>query len=165
MFSTTLCYLENQRGEYLMLHRVKKKQDVNQDKWIGVGGKLEEGESPDECLLREVREETGVTLTGYRFRGVVTFLTDGGWEGEYMYLFTAHSWEGALRQDCPEGELAWVPREEVPRLPIGEGDKIFLELLAQEHPPFLLTLEYAAGRLVRAVLDGKSLALEPGKED
>lgn len=157
MFNSTLCYLENDRGEYLMLHRVKKKQDVNQDKWIGVGGKFEDGESPDECLLREVEEETGLTLTSYRFRGVVTFLTDGGWEGEYMYLFTADGWAGELNPDCAEGELEWIPKDQVTRLPIWEGDEIFLDLSAREHAAFLLTLEYAGGRLVRAVLDGKPL--------
>lgn len=164
MYNSTLCYLENDRGEYLMLHRVKKKHDVNQDKWIGVGGKFEEGESPDECLLREVREETGLTLTRYRFRGVVTFLTDGGWEGEYMYLFTATGWEGARVSDCAEGVLEWVPKEEVTRLPIWEGDRIFLDLMAREHPPFLLTLEYCGGRLIRAVLDGKNLRKGEGEK-
>ena len=157
MYNSTLCYLENDRGEYLMLHRVKKKKDVNQDKWIGVGGKFEGDESPDECLLREVREETGVTLTSWKFRGVVTFLTDGGWEGEYMYLFTANGWEGEFVTECVEGDLKWVAKEEVPNLPIWEGDKIFLKLLAEEHPPFLLTLEYAGDRLIRAELDGKKL--------
>ena len=163
MFNTTLCYLENHRGEYLMLHRVKKQHDVNQDKWIGVGGKFEGDESPDECLLREVREETGLILTRYRFRGVVTFLTDGGWEGEYMYLFTASQWEGTLDPDCAEGDLVWVPKDQVPLLPIWEGDKIFLDLLAREHPAFLLTLEYAGDRLIRAVLDGRPLRV--GEED
>ena len=157
MYNSTLCYLENDRGEYLMLHRVKKKKDVNQDKWIGVGGKFEGEESPDECLLREVREETGVTLTSWKFRGVVTFLTDGGWEGEYMYLFTADGWEGEFVTDCVEGDLEWVPKGEVPNLPIWEGDKIFLKLLAEDHPPFLLTLEYAADRLIRAELNGIKL--------
>ena len=157
MYNSTLCYLENDRGEYLMLHRVKKKKDVNQDKWIGVGGKFEGEESPDECLLREVREETGVTLTSWKFRGVVTFLTDGGWEGEYMYLFTADGWEGEFVTDCVEGDLEWVHKSDVPNLPIWEGDKIFLKLLAEDHPPFLLTLEYAADRLIRAELDGKKL--------
>ena len=163
MYNSTLCYLENDRGEYLMLHRVKKKHDVNQDKWIGVGGKFEDGESPDECLLREVKEETGLTLTGWRFRGVVTFLTDGGWEGEYMYLFTADGWDGELVRDCAEGDLEWVPKDRVTRLPIWEGDKIFLRLLAEEHPAFLLTLEYAGDTLIRAVLDGKN-CLEERKD-
>ena len=157
MYNSTLCYLENDRGEYLMLHRVKKKKDVNQDKWIGVGGKFEGDESPDECLLREVKEETGVTLTDWRFRGVVTFLTDGGWEGEYMYLFTATGWEGEFVTDCVEGDLEWVPKERVPDLPIWEGDKIFLRLLAEDAPPFLLTLEYAGEDLIRAELNGTKL--------
>ena len=142
MYNSTLCYLENPQGEYLMLHRVKKKNDVNQDKWIGVGGKFEGDESPDECLLREVKEETGVTLTDWRFRGVVTFLTDGGWEGEYMYLFTASQWEGVLNPDCTEGDLEWVPKEQVPNLPIWEGDKIFLEALVRDDRFFELTLNY-----------------------
>lgn len=157
MYNSTLCYLENGGGEYLMLHRVKKEHDVNRDKWIGVGGKFEGDESPDECLLREVREETGLTLTRWRFRGVVTFLTDGGWEGEFMYLFTADGWEGELTRDCAEGELEWVPREQVESLPLWEGDKIFLRLLAQDAPPFLLTLEYRGDALIRAVLNGERL--------
>ena len=157
MHNSTLCYLENSRGEYLMLHRVKKDRDINRDKWIGVGGKFEENESPDECLLREVREETGVTLTDWKFRGVVTFLTGGGWEGEYMYLFTATGWEGEFVEECAEGELEWVAKKRVPSLPIWEGDKIFLRLLAEDHPPFLLTLEYAGSDLVRAELNGKRL--------
>lgn len=157
MFNSTLCYLENARGEYLMLHRVKKKNDVNQDKWIGVGGKFEGDESPDECLMREVLEETGVTLTRWRFRGVVTFLTNGGWEGEYMYLFTADGWEGEFVDTCSEGDLEWVAKEAVPDLPVWEGDKIFLRLLAEDRPPFLLTVEYDGDRLIRAVLDGKKL--------
>ena len=158
MHNSTLCYLENARGEYLMLHRVKKKVDVNRDKWIGVGGKFEGGESPDECVLREVREETGLTLTRWRFRGIVTFLSEG-WDGEYMHLFTATEWTGELARDCDEGELEWVPKDEVTDLPIWEGDKIFLKLLAEDHPPFLLTLAYKNDRLVRAVLDGQPLLL------
>ena len=159
MFNSTLCYLENQKGEYLMLHRVKKKHDVNQDKGIGVGGKFEGNESPDECLLREVWEETGLTLTSFRFRGVVTFLTDGGWEGEHMYLFTADRWTGELARECGEGDLEWVPKERVEALPIWEGDKIFLRLLAEDAPAFLLTLQYEGNRLVRAVLNGQAVRL------
>ena len=156
MHNSTLCYLENAQGEYLMLHRVKKKVDVNKDKWIGVGGKFEGGESPDECVLREVREETGLTLTHWRFRGVVTFLNEG-WDGEYMHLFTATEWTGELARDCDEGELEWVPKEKVTDLPIWEGDKIFLRLLAEDRPPFLLTLAYENGKLARAVLDGRAV--------
>ena len=161
MYSTTLCYLENPRGEYLMLHRVKKKEDINKGKWIGVGGGFEEGESPDECLRREVLEETGLTVTGFRFRGVVTFLCNDNQSDQFMYLFTATDWTGKLNPDCREGELAWVPKEKVPELPIWEGDRIFLRLLAEDRAPFLLTLDYRTDsgedRLVRAVLDGKAL--------
>lgn len=159
MYNSTLGYLENSQGEYLMLHRVKKKTDINKGKWIGVGGKFEEGESPDECLRREVFEETGLTLTDWRFRGVVTFLCNDSKSDQYMYLFTATGWTGALNPDCNEGELAWVPKGKVAELPIWEGDEIFLQLLARDVPPFLLTLDYRSGtdRLVRAVLNGQTL--------
>ena len=161
MYNTTLCYLENGRGEYLMLHRVKKQADINEGKWIGVGGGFEDGESPDECLCREVREETGLTLTDFQFRGVVTFLCSDSSSDQFMYLFTATGWTGELDLDCDEGELAWVPRDKVLDLPIWEGDAIFLQLLAEDHPPFLLTLDYRSesgeDRLVRAVLDGKTI--------
>jgi len=159
MHNSTLGYLENDRGEYLMLHRVKKKVDVNKDKWIGVGGKFEGCESPEECFCREVLEETGLTLTSFRFRGVVTFLSEG-WDGEYMFLFTADGWTGELTRDCNEGELAWVPKRQVPDLPGWEGDKIFLRLLAEDAPPFLLTMQYQGDRLIRAVLDGKELPVD-----
>ena len=152
MHNSTLCYVL--RGDQvLMLHRVKKKNDVNKDKWIGIGGKFEAEESPDECLLRECREETGLTLTAWRCRGVVTFLQEGG-EGEYMYLFTADGFEGDL-QDCPEGDLQWVSREFLYSLPMWEGDKIFLDLLWRDAPFFLLTLRYRGDRLIQAVLNGK----------
>ena len=164
MYNTTLCYLENSRGEYLMLHRVKKREDVNKGKWIGVGGGFEEGESPDECLRREVREEIGLSLTEFRFRGVVTFLSNSGESDQFMYLFTATGWTGELNMDCNEGELAWVPKEKVLDLPIWEGDKIFLRLLAEDAPPFLLTLDYRSDsgddRLVRVVLNGEALTLD-----
>jgi len=156
MHNSTLGYLENARGEYLMLHRVKKAADINKGKWIGVGGKFEDGESPDECFRREVLEETGLTLTQFRFRGVVTFLNDNG-QGEYMHLFTADGWTGELTRNCNEGNLAWVPKAQVPNLPSWEGDQIFLKLLADDHPPFLLTLQYENDRLIRAVLNGDSL--------
>ena len=154
MHNSTLCYIT--RGdEVLMLHRVKKKNDVNQDKWIGIGGKFEKDESPDECLLREAKEETGLTLTSWRCRGVVTFLNDGC-EGEYMYLFTADSWEGEIKE-CDEGDLQWVSRDFLYSLPMWEGDKIFLDLLWQDAPFFLLTLRYSGDQLVEAVLDGKQI--------
>ena len=161
MHNSTLCYLENPRGEYLMLHRVKKKVDINKGKWIGVGGKFEGAESPDECFLREVREETGLTLTEFRFRGVVTFLCSDSSSDQFMYLFTATGWTGALNPECSEGDLAWVAKEKVTQLPIWEGDAIFLNLLARDAPPFLLTLDYrsesSGDQLVRAVLNGQVL--------
>ena len=154
MHNSTLCYIT--RGEdVLMLHRVKKKNDINKDKWIGIGGKFEKEESPDECLLREAKEETGLTLTSWRCRGVVTFLNDSC-DGEYMYLFTADGWEGDLKE-CDEGDLQWVSRDFLYSLPMWEGDKIFLDLLWQDAPFFLLTLRYSGDTLVEAVLDGKRI--------
>ena len=156
--NTSLIYLENSGGEYLMLHRVKKKNDINHDKWIGVGGGFEHGESPEECALRETREETGLTLTDCRFRGIVTFDCEGQ-ETLYMHLFTASGWTGELT-DCDEGELEWMPKEKVYDLPIWEGDKIFFRLLEQERPFFSLKLSYDRGDVLRrAVLDGEELAL------
>ena len=154
MVNTTLCYIL-QEGRCLMLHRVKKEHDLNKDKWIGIGGKFEHEESPDECLLREAKEETGLTLTSWRCRGVVTFLNDGC-EGEYMYLFTADGWEGELKE-CDEGDLQWISRDFLDALPKWEGDQIFLDLLWQDAPFFLLTLRYSGDKLVEAVLDGKKI--------
>ena len=152
MHNSALCYLL--RGnDVLMLHRVKKKNDNNHDKWIGIGGKFEFEESPDECLLREAMEETGLTLTSWRCRGVGTFLSEGG-EGEYMYLFTADGWEGELKE-CDDGDLQWISREFLDGLPKWEGDRIFLDLLRQDAPLFLLTLRYRGDRLAEAVLNGK----------
>lgn len=153
---TTLCYPERD-NEYLMLHRVKKEQDANRDKWIGIGGKFLDGESPEECLLREVREETGLELKSWRYRGIVTFVSDR-WETEYMHLFTAHSWEGEMHP-CDEGELAWVEKSAVCSLPIWEGDKIFLKLLAENEPFFSLKLRYEGESLVFAALNGKEIDL------
>ena len=158
-FNCTLCYLENDRGEYLMLHRVKKKHDVNQDKWIGVGGKFEENESPDECLIREVREETGLTLTDYRLRGIVTFVSQG-WETEYMFLYTATGWTGELLDGCDEGTLEWVDKKKVGDLPIWKGDELFFRQIEDPNSPFFsLKLSYQGDELVYAALDGKELAL------
>ena len=154
MINSTLCYIT--RGdEVLMLHRVKKKNDVNKDKWIGIGGKFEDQESPDECLLREAMEETGLRLTSWRCRGVVTFLSDC-WEGEYMYLFTADGFEGELKV-CDEGDLQWVPRAFLDELPKWEGDKIFLELLWKDASFFLLKLRYEGETLAEAVLNGEKI--------
>ena len=126
---TTLCYIEKD-GCYLMLHRTKKQHDVNHDKWIGVGGKFEPNEMPEECLLREVKEETGLFLLNYRYRGILTFIADG-WESEYIHLYTATAFTGELTE-CTEGTLEWVPKEQIETLPIWEGDKIFLQLLMED---------------------------------
>ena len=154
---STLCYLEKDE-QYLMLHRVVKKNDVNKDKWIGVGGHFEQDESPEECLLREVREETGYTLTSYRFRGIVTFVSGDG-VTEYMHLFTADGFEGTPIP-CDEGVLEWVPKSRIEDLNIWEGDKIFFRLLTREEPFFSLKLVYdGKGGLVSAALNGSVMQL------
>lgn len=155
MINSTLCYLR--RGEdVLLLHRIKKKNDLNQDKWIGVGGKFEDGESPEECVLRETLEETGLTLTDWRYRGIVTFVSDR-WETEYMHLFTATGWTGRLHE-CDEGVLEWVSREQFRGLPQWEGDRIFLRLIEEDAPFFSLKLRYEGEHLAYAALNGKELA-------
>ena len=151
---TTLCYIEKE-GAYLMLHRIKKEQDENRDKWIGVGGKFEDRESPEDCVLREVKEETGLTLTDYKYRGIVTFVSDV-WPCEYMHLFTATGFEGEIRE-CDEGVLEWLPKEQLYGLPMWAGDRIFLELLDAGAPFFSLKLVYEGEVLRQAVLDGKKL--------
>lgn len=128
-----------------MLHRIKKEHDVNHDKWIGVGGKFEKDETPEECLLREVREETGLTLTRYALRGIITFLSDQ-WETEYMYLYTADAYTGEMT-DCTEGTLEWVPKQELSKLCLWEGDKIFFSLLEENLPFFSLKLRYEGNTL------------------
>ena len=155
MLNTTLCYIERD-GCYLMMHRIRKEKDVNRDKWIGIGGKFEAGESPEDCILREAREETGLTLTDYRYRGIVTFVMEG--ETEYMHLFRATGFEGAIREDCDEGVLEWIEKQKLLSLPMWEGDKIFLRLLDEDRPFFSLKLIYNKdGTLLEAVLDGKVL--------
>ena len=154
---TTLCYLE-QGGKFLMMHRIKKKNDVNQDKWIGVGGHAEAYESPEDCLLREVKEETGLTLTSYRFRGIVTFALKDV-ETQYMCLYTADGWEGTLDYNCPEGDLEWVLIKELESLNLWEGDRVFFKLLQENRPFFSLKLEYDSDELIKCVLDGKELEL------
>ena len=184
MFITTLCYIEKDE-KYLMLLRNRKAKDMNKNKWIGVGGKLEEGESPEQCLLREVKEETGLTLTSYSFRGIITFVSDE-WGTEYMFLYTADGFVGALMGEpvekpdtvlsddknkmddnstcgfsnkskcdvgdeifkCPEGELKWIDKRDVPTLNIWEGDREFLKLLAEDAVPFSMRLEYKGDKLV-----------------
>ena len=154
---STLCYIEKD-GCYLMLHRTVKKNDVNKDKWIGVGGHFEADESPEECVLREVKEETGYTLTSYQHRGIVTFISGGG-VTEYMFLFTADAFTGEPIP-CDEGELEWVDQEEVLKLNIWEGDKIFFRLLKEQKEHFSLKLMYDGGdKLTGAVLDGQPMEL------
>ena len=153
---STLCYIEKD-GKYLMLHRTMKENDINKDKWIGVGGHFEQDESPEECLLREVKEETGLTLTGYSFRGIITF-SAAGWPVEYMCLYTADSFEGTLTE-CNEGTLEWVDKEQVLSLNIWEGDKIFFRLLLEDAPFFSLKLSYEGDLLTQAVLNGQRLTL------
>lgn len=152
---TTLCYIENE-NQYLMLHRIRKKNDVNHDKWIGVGGKFERGESPEECLLREVKEETGYTLTSWKYRGIITFVY-GEDIVEYMSLYTADKYEGT-QIDCDEGVLEWVDKDKISELNLWEGDRIFFRLLDERDDFFSLKLVYnTEDELQQAVLDGKKL--------
>lgn len=153
MKNTTLCYLERD-GKYLMLHRVKKENDANRDKWIGIGGKFEDKESPEDCALREIGEETGLALCPAElcYRGIVTFVSDR-WETEYMHLFTASvPGRAVLPEENDEGLLEWVPKERVRSLPIWEGDRVFLELLEKETPFFSLKLTYEGEKLTGSVL-------------
>lgn len=169
MKQTTLCYLER-GGQYLMLHRVKKQNDASHDKWIGVGGKCEADESPDECMLREVFEETGLTVTSWQYRGIVTFISDV-WPCEYMHLFTADGWSNGVTSaensttdtvltDCDEGVLEWIDKERLFSLTLWPGDRIFLRLIMDPDQPFFsLKLVYRGDDLVSAKLDGRLLAL------
>ena len=154
MLNSTLCYIER-GGEWLLLPRETKEHDLNRDKWIGLGGKCEEGESPEDCLLREVKEEANLLLTSYRYRGIVTFVSDR-WEGEYMHLFTADGFEGEIGP-CDEGELAWIKKSDFADLPQWEGDRIFLRLLEENAPFFSLKLVYAGDKLVSAALNGQPI--------
>ncbi|MBE5955962.1 MAG: 8-oxo-dGTP diphosphatase [Lachnospiraceae bacterium] len=156
MLQTTLCYIEKE-DRYLLLHRVSKKNDANKDKWIGIGGKFEDKESPEDCLLREAKEETGLTLTSYRLRGIVTFVSNE-YPTEYMFLYTADGYEGELGA-CKEGTLEWIKKKDMYSLNLWEGDKIFLKLLEEEHPFFSLKLSYEGDLLVQAVLEGKEMKL------
>ena len=152
MINTTLCYIE-QNGKYLMLHRIKKEKDVNRDKWIGIGGKFEDKESPEDCVLREALEETGLTLEKIKYRGIVTFVSDR-YETEWMHLFTSDQFSGTTK-DCDEGVLEWIEKDALYSLPLWEGDKIFLRLLDENVPFFSLKLSYKGDVLQEAVLNGE----------
>lgn len=154
MINSSLCYIES-NGKYLMLHRVKKEVDINKDKWIGIGGKFEDKESPYDCVIREAKEETGLDLNSPDYRGIVTFVTDK-YETEQMHVFTCSDFSGELC-DCDEGTLEWVKKENVINLPIWEGDKIFLKLIFDPSPFFSLKLIYQGDDLKEAVLDNKKL--------
>ncbi len=149
MTNTTLCYIEK-NDCYLMLLRNKKKKDVNKGKWIGVGGHFEEGETPEECLIREVFEETGLTLTEYSFRGIITFVSNE-WETDYMHLFTASGFTGEVKE-CDEGDLRWIPKSEVLNLNLWEGDREFLKLLYEDSDFFTMKLRYEGDKLVEKVI-------------
>ena len=152
-YETTLCYIYGPKG-VLMLHRTKKENDINKDKYIGVGGHIEQGESPDECVLREVSEETGLQMRSFRLRGIITFVIDD--IDELTFLYTCDDYSGDLRE-CNEGELVWVEEEKIESLPIWEGDKIFFRLFKEREDVFSLKLHYIQGRLVDARVDGKSV--------
>lgn len=155
MQNTTLCYIEKNE-KYLMLHRIKKQNDLNYDKWIGIGGKFEIGESPEDCVLREVMEETGLKLEKMEYRGIVTFVSDDNWS-EYMHIFWSDSFSGEMIE-CDEGELEWVEKKKMNELPHWKGDEIFLDLIERRAPFFSLKLIYKEGILQKAVLNGKEIA-------
>lgn len=146
MILSTLCYIEKD-NQYLMLHRTKKKNDINKDKWIGIGGKFEENESPEECIVREVKEETGLLLKSYQLRCIVTYISTS-WETEYMYVFTSDDFEGEIIE-CNEGDLQWVDRNEVTKLNTWEGDKIFIEKMQKDNNFFTVKFEYDGDKLLR----------------
>ena len=157
---TTLGYIET-RESYLMLHRVKKEQDVNEGKWIGIGGKFEYGESPEECMIREAKEETGLAVTSMKFRGILTFICDKQ-DPEYICLYTIDGFSGQLKE-CDVGELLWVPKDEIFGLNLWEGDRIFFDLLQKDVPFFSLKLCYEGDQLLEAVLNGEKELVRTAK--
>lgn len=146
MILSTICYIEKE-GKYLMLHRTKKQQDINKEKWLGIGGKLEDKESPEECMIREVKEETGLTIKEYKLRGILTF-TSTDYETEYIYVFTSNNFEGTL-VECKEGDLQWIEKEKIRDLNLWEGDLLFIEKIKEDHPFFSIKFEYDGDKLVR----------------
>lgn len=156
MQNTTLIYIE-ENSKYLMLHRTKKENDYNKDKWIGIGGHFEEGESPEECVRREVKEETGLDLRSQKYRGIVTFVSDDNFT-EYMHIFWSNDFSGDLLE-CNEGHLEWVEKKRMNDLPHWKGDEIFLNLLDMQVPFFSLKLVYEKGVLLKAVLNGRILEI------
>ena len=154
MKETTLCYVQKDNN-YLMLHRIKKEEDVNEGKWIGIGGRIEVGETPEQCLLREAKEETGLLLTSYQYRGIVHFRSEE-YEDEDMHLFSADAFEGELTE-CNEGVLKWIDRDKLYDLPMWEGDKLFLGLIRSNANFFDLVLQYKGDKLVSSTLNGKKI--------
>ena len=146
MILSTLCYIEKD-GKYLMLHRTKKKNDINKDKWLGIGGKFEDGESPEECIVREVKEETGLTLNTYKLRCVVTYVSTN-WETEYMYVFKSNDFTGELIE-CNEGDLQWIGKDKVTELKTWEGDKIFIEKIKNNDSFFTIKFNYDGEKLIK----------------
>ncbi len=157
MINTTLCHIEKD-GKYLMLHRVKKENDLNHDKWVGIGGKFEDKESPEECNRREVKEETGLTLNRSRYCGIVTFVSDK-WETEYMHIFHTTDFSGTVKDDCDEGNLEWIDKNRLLSLPLWQGDKIFLKLIDLNVPFFSLKLNYCGDTLTKAILNDNQIEL------
>lgn len=155
MLNTTLCYIQKDE-KYLMLHRIKKQNDINKDKWIGIGGKFEEGESPEECVLREVKEETGLNLKSYEYRGLVTFVSDNNFT-EFMHIFWSDNFEGEII-DCDEGKLEWIEKSKLNDFEHWKGDEIFLDLIDKKVPFFSLKLVYKSGILLKAILNGKNFS-------
>lgn len=151
MLFTTVCYIEKD-NKYLMLHRTKKEKDINKDKWIGIGGKFEEGESPEECIIREVQEETGLTLKSYSLKCLITF-DFGKSETEYMYVFTSDDFNGTINNSCKEGDLKWVDKDKITELNLWEGDKIFLEKIQNNAPFFTVKMQYDGDKLIKYTIN------------